>query len=177
MVEAWFGIARPENINRSEEEVSAALEGFLRIHELGQEDGNSLNIALAGKLELMPRDFEARYREQERTRRAGAFTAHLLFGWDAPSEVMDLLQLVRTNPDAAADKESLRRLGAVKEPIDLIIRTGVGTASQGGRLSGAVPWHSPNAEIYFTPVLSPDLTRTHLEAALAEYAHRKAPSS
>jgi undecaprenyl diphosphate synthase len=51
---------------------------------------------------------------------------------------------------------------------DLLIRTG---GEQ--RLSNFLLWQSAYAELYFTPVLWPDFSMSHLQEAIAEYASRE----
>lgn len=171
--EVWLGLARPENINRAPDEVDAALNGFLRLYDFGHQDGQHLNVKLAGNLSLMPEHFLRRYREQERVQRAGAFTAHLIFGWDTPSEVEELFRQAQADPQAPSDFESLVKRSVIKQPIDLMIRTGMDDSAQGGRLSGMAPWHS-RPELYFAGEYAPDFGPEQLELALKEYERRKA---
>ena len=68
------------------------------------------------------------------------------------------------------DEEALSRymyMAEVPNP-DLIIRT-----SGEQRLSNFLLWESAYAELWFTDVTWPDFDRTHLVAALKDYAQRE----
>jgi undecaprenyl diphosphate synthase len=59
----------------------------------------------------------------------------------------------------------------VSERIDLIVRTGLVHTEHGGRLSGVIPWHSPEAELQFLPIQFPAFTASDMAVALEAYAN------
>ena len=71
---------------------------------------------------------------------------------------------------AAIDEEMIDRTlwTAGLPPLDLLIRT-----SGEQRLSNFLLWESAYAELWFTDVAWPDFDRTHLYAALDDYARRE----
>ena len=87
----------------------------------------------------------------------------------------EILQAARSIADAGMSGESIdepalaRRLYLPDVPDpDLIIRTGGET-----RLSNFLLWQAAYSELYFTPVLWPDLGESDVNEALAEYGRRQ----
>jgi undecaprenyl diphosphate synthase len=167
--QTWFGIARPFNFERTGSEVRAVLDACLEIQAIGQKDGDPFNVTVNGDLSLMPLSYVREFKTQEADYDPDGVTAHLLIGWSSDIEAASFADRARDYPEETVE-EQLLRSSAVAEPIDYLIRTGVG--GQGGRVSGMIPLHSLQAELHFEPTLFPDFTTDHLDAALADYAGR-----
>jgi undecaprenyl diphosphate synthase len=165
----WFGIARPFNFERTESEVRAVLDACLKIHDIGQEDGEPFNITVGGNLGLMPMAYLQKFKAQESLHDPDGVTAHLLIGWSTETELESFRRRALDYPTETVG-ELLLRSSAVVEPVDYLIRTGV--SGQGGRVSGMIPPHSLEAELHFENTLFPDFTNAHLDAAFDDYVSR-----
>jgi undecaprenyl diphosphate synthase len=169
--QTWISIARPLNFERTPQEVSTVLDACLQIHEYGERQGKPLNVHVAGRLDMLPGEYRERFQKQTTLDKPDRITSTLMFGWDAQTEVTDLCTQVAQHPELPTDMTSLISRSVISERIDFIVRTGV-NARDGGRVSGIAPWHSLDAEMYFTPTTFPDFTTEDMASALQEYAQR-----
>lgn len=172
--ECWVGLTRPSNHDRAPENVKAILEACVRVHEIAAEASSPINITVGGQLDLLPADQRERLMSQEANSSSdNPITAHLLFGWSGEYEASELARLARDKVDA--DPETLLlEASPIKSHIDLAIRTGM--RQHTGRLSGMLPLHSLDAEIYLPEILFPDFSKAELGHAIAYWADRYPPN-
>ena len=166
----WLGLARPFNFQRTDREIRAVLDACLLIRQMGREGGRPFNITINSDVE-MPGDYLSRFQEQADDSQPNGFTAHLLIGWSALTDIAHYEPPEDNDYSTKSVRKRLLESSAVKEPIDFLIRSGVG--GQGGRISEMIPPHSLGAELYFTPTLFPDFEVKHLDAALEDYYQRE----
>jgi undecaprenyl diphosphate synthase len=170
--ELWMPFLGPFTLAREEEDGGTAtiLEATLDIQDISHARGLPMNVTAAGRLRALPAHYARRYEQQQAASTAGAFTLHHLLVWSTNTEIVDLASYAQAHPEETLSHEQLMAHSPVKQPIDYIIRTGV--TGQGGRLSGLAPWHSTDAELYFTDTLFPDFTTHAFQAALDDYSMR-----
>ncbi|WP_185995857.1 isoprenyl transferase [Nocardioides campestrisoli] len=167
-----------ENWSRSPEEVRF-LMGFNRdvirrrrdeMHELG------VRVRWAGRA---PRLWKSVIRElqvaEELTRDNDVLTLTMCVNYGGRAEIADAVRSIahevaagRIKPDRIDEKTIARHLYVPEwSEADLVWRT-----SGEQRLSNYMTWQSAYSEFVFSDVLWPDVDRTHLWAAIEEYAHR-----
>lgn len=163
----WVAVLAPFNFIRESQEVTDIVAAGLRIHEIGAERDWPLNITANGRLDLLPEDYADRYRTQQAQEQEGAFTIHQMLGWMANTEVMGLARYAQANPDIKLSHEDLVAQSDIKERIDIVLRTG-----SSSRMSALAPWHSLDAELYFTQTQFPDYTLKDFGNMLDDYTAR-----
>lgn len=163
----WLAVSTPFNNERPESEVTSILDAALGIRDMGAARGVAINTTANGRLDLLPDKYAALYAEQEKEGTPGGFTLHQLLGWAVNTEVTTLAREFQADPSVPVTHAALVERSAVKEHIDLVVRTGTE-----GRLSGMVPWHSTDAELAFSTILFPDYTLEDFAGALEDYDNR-----
>lgn len=163
----WLAVSTPFNNARPEHEVAAIMDAALSIRGMGTDRGFAVNTTVNGRLDLIPPRYAQQYVAQQQEAVPDGFTIHHLVGWAVNTEVTTLARGFQTTLGEPVTHEALVAASAVKEHIDLVVRTGT-TA----RLSGMVPWHSTDAELAFSPVLFPDYTVEDFAAVLKDYESR-----
>ncbi|SRR6266702_499010 len=163
----WLAISTPFNNARPETEVASILDAALGIRDIGAARNFAINTTANGRLDLLPAKYAELYAKQEKEEVPGAFTLHHLLGWAVNTEVTTLAREFQAYPSTPVTHAALVERSAVREHIDLVVRTGTQ-----GRLSGMVPWHSTDAELIFTPTLFPNYTIEDFAGALGDYESR-----
>ncbi len=155
-----------ENLNRSEEEVSALFSLF---REYFQENVNKLvkgNIRLKviGDMTLLPDDVAQMIAEGEQATKEGQKgTLTLAIAYGARREILQA-----ASKGECSEEEFSARLTTKDLPDpDFLIRTG-----NEMRLSNFLLWQSAYAELYFSPKMFPDFSDREFDKALLEYAKR-----
>lgn len=167
-----------DNWKRPSGEV-ATLLGLLRDY-LSEQSGSCLEhgvrLRVVGRRDRLPADLLRAIEAAERlTEGCGRLTLRLAVDYSARDAIVAAASRVGPGDAASPDRESFARLldpahpegGAVPD-VDLLIRSGGER-----RLSDFLLWECAYAEILFLPVMWPDFTRAHLEAALSDFASRE----
>jgi undecaprenyl diphosphate synthase len=140
------------------------------MHELG------VRVRWAGRA---PRLWRSVIKElqvaEELTRRNDVLTLTMCVNYGGRSEVADAARSIarevaagRLNADKVDERTFAKHLYVPEQPdADLVWRT-----SGEQRLSNFMLWQAAYSEFVFTDVLWPDVNRTHLWAAIDEYARR-----
>lgn len=164
-----------ENWNRAAEEVSYLMELAKRVFwqdlpELKQEKvrirviGNSAPVSQ--KLQILINNAE------KETASFTDLTLVLAFSYGGREEILQAVNRIIGEKRAAVSvtKNEFERYlwtAGIPDP-DLIIRT-----SGEQRLSGFLPWQAAYSELFFLPMLFPDLTRQDFSDVLEEYSKRE----
>ena len=167
--EYWVGLVRPLNLMRNPRNVRAILDGCLRIYEIGQQTGKPFNVTAMGRISSLPPGYAEQFLSQQGDPNDHGFTLHMLLGWSAEIELVDLVGQSTGHVVLDLKRETFA-VSPIKKHIDLVVRTGM--TKDTGRLSGMLPLHSLDAEIFFTDTLFPDFQCKNLNNALVAYANR-----
>lgn len=143
-----------------DEGISYAMEKGIRLYHLGKLDGLSARVREKIKKAL------------DLTRDNCQIGLCLAFNYGGRDEIIQAVRrLVSENVPVSRISESLFSQylysAGIPDP-DLVIRTGGER-----RLSNFLTWQSAYAEIYFTPVLWPDLNKEEIDRALIDYSQRQ----
>jgi undecaprenyl diphosphate synthase len=167
-----------ENLNRSREEVRF-LMGFNRdVLRRRRDQMNELGVRVrwAGR---RPRLWRSVIKEleigEEMTKHNTVMTLTMAVNYGGRAEIADAAAALakdaaagRIDPDRITQRTFARYLDEPDLPdVDLFWRT-----SGEQRISNFLLWQSAYAELVFTDVAWPDVDRTHLFAAVEEYARR-----
>ena len=141
---------------------SFAKEG-VRVVQLGRKDRIAKRYPqLAGLIRKVEKE----------TRPHSAQTLNLALDYGGRDEMLRAIQEImgeQVSPDEIDEDLLLAHLDTAGQPDpDLIIRT-----SGESRLSGILPFQSVYSELYFCPLLLPDLTEEAVQDAFRDFAERK----
>ena len=173
-----FGFSS-ENWKRPESEVSD-LMGLMRHYlrtELKELERNGARLRVLGEREGLASDIVNLIAEAEqRTAGNSRIFVNIAINYGSRAEIAraarQLAQAVRDGKLAAeaVDENAISRalMTADMPDPDLVIRT-----SGEQRLSNFMLWQSAYAELMFVDTLWPDFGKSHLEAALADFARRE----
>jgi undecaprenyl diphosphate synthase len=152
------------NLRRPQSVVTTFLGAF---NDLARRCHGSCNFDFSGAVDLVPAPYIAELEElRDKSDKESEFTLHFVLGMSLSHEIVGIFN--RLNGKIPAMTEDILASNAyVPEPVDFIIR--VGGAS---RMSSFFPLMSPFAELYFSPVLMPDMTRADFDAALRDLRGR-----
>ncbi|MFA5308031.1 MAG: polyprenyl diphosphate synthase [Dehalococcoidales bacterium] len=164
-----------ENWRRPEKEVS----GIFHILEdiIGKESAelhkNGIKIRHVGSLEKLSSKLRQSIREAvELTANNTVMTLGVALNYGGRAEILDAVRGVIADglkPEEINEESFRRHLYAADFPdVDLVIRTGGEF-----RISNLLLWQTTYSELYFTPVLWPDLNEAELEKALQAYSQRQ----
>lgn len=149
--------------NRPVEQIPWYLDCFIQAIESSQ---CSINLELAGDLTAIPELYQQKFRElEERNQDPVGLPLVYTIGWSSDIEVLKLCQDSAKKPPT--NMRELMGMSVIKEPVDLIIRTG-----KAQRLSAMNPLFSPYAELYFIDKYFQDTTSEDLEDALNDFRTR-----
>ena len=169
-----------ENWRRPSAEVSALMAGMELQLRRGVEDGlrrRGVAVRVLGDLgRLSPRQRDAVARLVERTRGGESLALNVALSYGGRAEIARAARrlaervergtLTAEEIDEVLVAASLDTAG-LPDP-DLLIRT-----SGEQRISNFMLWQIAYAELHFSPVLWPDFTRDHFQAAVREYGARE----
>lgn len=173
-----FGFSS-ENWKRPASEVSD-LMGLLRHYlrtELRELERNGARLRVVGERQGLAEDIVRLIDEaEERTRGMTRIFVNIAINYGSRAELVRAARLLAESvrdgalDPAAIDEAAVSRclLTADIPDPDLVIRT-----SGEQRLSNFLLWQSAYAELMFVDTLWPDFGKSHLEAALADYARRE----
>ncbi|BBC37154.1 hypothetical protein SGFS_084480 [Streptomyces graminofaciens] len=153
------------NFSRPESAVTTFLDAF---DDVARRSHANCNFSFSGSLDLVP----DRYLESlEEIRKASdtdsEFTLHYIMGMSLSREIIGIFN--RLNGKIPAMTEEILTSNAyVPEQVDFLIRTGGAV-----RMSSFFPLMSPYAELYFSPLLFPDMTRADFDTALKDLRQRE----
>ena len=164
-----------ENWNRPRDEVNGLLELLLDVidTEARELHKNGVRIRHVGNLEGLSKDLQKKIRQAVKlTGGNKGMTLGVAFNYGGRAEILDA---VRHLIDDGAEPEDVneetfgRYLYTHSFPdVDLMIRT-----SGEMRTSNFLIWQAAYAELYFTPVLWPDLDAAEVDRALEDYGRRQ----
>ena len=157
-----------DNWNRPRPEVSALfalLREFLDGEAVRCRD-QGIRLEIIGRRDRLPGEVLSAVVRSE-TIAGGGSALRLRIAVDYSARETIACAARRLSPGSAAPQEDLARLIGGPD-VDLLIRTG---GEQ--RLSDFLLWEAAYAELVFLTVPWPEFDRSHLEAALQEYAKRQ----
>ncbi|MEU3901894.1 undecaprenyl diphosphate synthase family protein [Streptomyces sp. NPDC045251] len=125
-----------------------------RIHD-------TYSFDFSGSLDLVSPPYISELEElRDKSAKDADFTLHYILGMSLQHEVIGLFNRLNGKIPELTE-EILAENAYVPTQVDYLIRTGGAT-----RMSSFFPLMSPYAELYFSPVLFPDMTRADFDAAL-----------
>lgn len=153
------------NFSRPESAVTTFLDAF---DDVAQRSHTSCNFAFSGSLDLVPdRYLESLEEKRKASDTDSEFTLHYIMGMSLAREVVGIFNKFNGKIPAMTE-EILTSNAYVPEHVDFLIRTGGAV-----RMSSFFPMMSPYAELYFSPLLFPDMTRADFDAALKDLRQRE----
>ncbi|WP_049575628.1 undecaprenyl diphosphate synthase family protein [Streptomyces sp. SBT349] len=153
------------NFSRPESAVTTFLVAF---NDVVRRCHGDLNFDFSGSLDLVPDRYLAELEElREKSDKESEFTLHYILGMSLSREVISIFN-THNGKIPAMTEELLTSSAYVPKQVDFVIRTGGAI-----RMSSFFPLMSPYAELYFSPVLFPDMTRADFDAALQELGVRE----
>jgi undecaprenyl diphosphate synthase len=122
----------------------------------------------SGSLDLVPDRYLTELEElRNKSDKESEFTLHYILGMSLSHEVISIFN--KFNGEIPAMTEDILTSNAyIPKQVDYIIRTGGAI-----RMSSFFPLMSPYAELYFSPVLFPDITRADFDTALEDLRRRE----
>jgi undecaprenyl diphosphate synthase len=157
-----------ENWSRPVEEVDGLVALLARriAAEVPELHRHGVRMRFLGRRAGVARELiEQMERAEAMTAKNDVITLFIAFNYGGHAEIVDAATNFRG--DTEQDFRQCLYAPDMHDP-DLIIRTG---GEQ--RLSNFLLWQAAYAELVFTDALWPDFSRTHLEAALAQYSERQ----
>jgi undecaprenyl diphosphate synthase len=152
------------NFGRPESAVTTFLVAF---NDVAKRYHDNCNFDFSGLLDLVPERYLTELEElREKSDKESEFTLHYILGMSLSREVIGIFNKFN-GKIAAMTEEILASNAYVPEQVDFIIRTGGAI-----RMSSFFPLMSPYAELYFSPVLFPDMTRADFDTALQSFRQR-----
>jgi undecaprenyl diphosphate synthase len=125
------------------------------------------NFDFSGSLDLLPEPYVTELEElRDKSHKESDFTLHYVLGMSLSREVVGIFNKLNGQVPVLTE-EILADHAYVPQKVDYIIRTGGAT-----RMSSFFPMMSPYAELHFSPVLFPDITRADFDAAFRDLRGR-----
>ena len=153
------------NFTRPEAAVTTFLVAF---NDVVRRCHDTCNVDFSGSLDLVPDPYLAELEDlRDKADKGSEFTLHYILGMSLSHEVISIFNRLNGKIPALTE-EILAGQAYVPKQVDYIIRTGGAI-----RMSSFFPLMSPYAELYFSPVLFPDITRADFDAALADLRRRE----
>lgn len=167
-----------ENWKRSPDEVAFLMNFNRQVLRRRRDELNDLGVRvrwIGRSARLWPGVARELRAAEELTKANTRMTLAMCVNYGGRAEIADAAKAIavevragRLNPNSVDEATITRYLGDPSMPdVDLFIRT-----SGEQRSSNFLPWQSVYAEFAFLPVLWPDMDRTHLYAAVEQYAGR-----
>lgn len=161
-----------ENFNREDGEkevIFHTLEEWLnKLAEDQKVMENKVKVRVVGqKLEWMPDGVkEAAETVMEATKKHGNRVFNVAVGYGGRAEILEAVKKLKR--ESRMGKKEFQEFLSIKQPVDLIIRTGGEK-----RLSGYLPWQSAYAELMFLDTYWPDFSPGELDKAMEEFYQRE----
>lgn len=152
------------NHSRPEAAVTTFMEAFTDLVRRCHPD---IAFDFSGSLDLVPDEYLTELEAlRDKSNKESGFTFHYILGMSLTHEVIGIFNKLNGRIPALTE-DILAAHAYVPTQVDYLIRTGGAT-----RMSSFFPLTSPYAELYFSPVLFPDMTRADLSAALEDLRGR-----
>ncbi|AZM48653.1 hypothetical protein DMB38_25235 [Streptomyces sp. WAC 06738] len=153
------------NFSRPEPAVTTFLVAFNDIVRRVHDD---LNFDFSGSLHLVPEQYLIELEElRDKSNKESGFTLHYIMGMSLSEEVVQIFNKLNGKIPEMTE-EILAENAYVPQNVDYLIRTGGAI-----RMSSFFPLMSPYAELHFSPVLFPDITRADFDAAMKDLRRRE----
>lgn len=153
------------NLKRPDSAVTLFIVAFNDVARRFLED---CNFDFSGSLDLVPDRFLPELEElRDKSDKESEFTLHYVYGMSLAREVISIFNQFNGKIPIMTE-DILSSHAYLPEQVDYIIRTGLVT-----RMSGFFPLMSPYADMHFSPVLFPDMTRADFDVALRDLRHRE----
>ncbi|TGB13378.1 undecaprenyl diphosphate synthase family protein [Streptomyces sp. MZ04] len=152
------------NHSRPEAAVTTFMNAFTdvvrRIHD-------TYNFDFSGSLDLVADPYVSELESlRDKSAKDADFTLHYILGMSLQHEVLGIFNKLNGKiPELTP--EILAENAYIPTQVDYLIRTGGAI-----RMSSFFPLMSPYAELYFSPILFPDMTRAEFDAALQDLQGR-----
>lgn len=161
-----------ENMNRPRDEVESLFKMFCDYIDRALEDSDPERpgIRVIGDISVLGEKYEKKIKMLEANGESRKFKLIIAFNYGARAEIARALSIALEKGLQSVSENDVQRLlytTDIPDP-DLIIRTGGDE-----RLSNFLLWQAAYSELYFTPVLWPDLSERDVDAALESFAGRK----
>lgn len=160
----YIATSSAANFSRPASVVATCLDAF---NDVARRCHGNCNFDLSGSLYLVPHRYVTELEElRDKSDKESEFTLHYVLGMSLSHEVIGIFN--KLNGEIPAMTEDILASNAyVRKQVDFIIRTGGAV-----RMSSFFPLMSPYAELYFTPILFPDITRADFNAAIEDLRGR-----
>nr|BDC78255.1 cyclolavandulyl diphosphate synthase [Streptomyces viridochromogenes] len=153
------------NFERPESAVTTFLDAF---DDLAQRVHGTCNFDFSGSLDLVPaRYLESLEKLRDSSDKESEFTLHYIMGMSLSREVIGIFNKLNGKIPEMTE-EILAGHAYVPQHVDFLIRTGGAV-----RMSSFFPLMSPYAELYFSPLLFPDITRADFDTAMKDLQQRE----
>lgn len=169
-----------ENLKRPKKELAELFKIFYEYFERWEKEGTDgflekykVKIRFVGDLEkLPPKIVQLMGKLVRKTAKHNKRFLNIMIAYGSKFEIMEAMKkiamkIIKTGRIEISEKDVEANL-LVKNPIDLLIRTG-GTA----RLSNFMLWQTSYAELYFTETLWPDFSKKELVKAIKWFGKQK----
>ncbi|WEP01004.1 undecaprenyl diphosphate synthase family protein (plasmid) [Streptomyces sp. FXJ1.172] len=152
------------NYSRPEAAVTTFMNAF---NDVARRICDTYNFDFSGSLDLVAAPYISELEElRDKSAKDADFTLHYILGMSLQHEVVSIFNKLNGKIPELTE-EILAENAYVPAQVDYLIRTGGAV-----RMSSFFPLMSPYAELYFSPVLFPDMTRADFDAALADLRAR-----
>ncbi|GAA0565700.1 undecaprenyl diphosphate synthase family protein [Actinomadura livida] len=153
------------NFSRPEAAVTTFLVAF---NDVARRCHGDCNFDFSGSLDLVPEEYLTELEElRDKSDKDSGFTLHYILGMSLTREVIGIFNRYNGKIPAMTE-EILTESAYVTKPVDFVIRTGGAI-----RMSSFFPLMSPYAELHFSPVLFPNMTRADFDRALKDLRGRE----
>ncbi len=162
-----FGLSS-DNLTRSEKEVKELWSLYKRSFKELLNDAaikeNGIRVRIVGNDKIWDPDLKDIVKEvADSTKQYSRYVLNFLLAYGSKFEISNAIRKVAKKPMGAID-----RFLMVKEPLDLIIRTG-----DQCRLSNFMLYQAGYAEIYFSKTMWPDFTKGEFDRIMKWYYSQK----
>lgn len=132
---------------------------------------NGIKVRFVGELNILPKDVQKScFNLAQKTAGNNAKTLNILLAYFGSREIVRAVENILKRKDSLSNGKELNveeliwENLSVKDPVEMIIRTGGGS-----RLSGFLPWNSEYAELYTLDKLWPEIEISDVKEAISYY--------
>ncbi|GGX93622.1 undecaprenyl diphosphate synthase family protein [Streptomyces fructofermentans] len=160
----YITVSSVANYSRSAAAVETAMNAFT---EVVRRNHDSLAFDFTGTLDVVPDNWLSELDVlRDKSDKESDFTLHYIMGMSLSHEIISIFDKFNGKVPALTE-ELIAENAYIPEPVDYLIRMGGAY-----RMSSFTPLMSPFAEMYFSPLLLPDMTRADFDAAIADLRDR-----